>query len=475
MGAHMKKVNGIVISIITLLVASALMASQGIPGNSNPIVHRVIPSASAGVRGVEQLAVVPVDTSAVDRDVYGDEQDIKEQKKTKRTEEEKEVQKETKREITRTRDQEEALYDRGTQALDQGHWDRAVEIFGQVVELHARHTDGALYWKAYAQNKLGQRTEALAALAELNKSFPQSRWINDAKALEVEIRSQAGRPVSPANEGDEDLKLMAINGLLNSNPDQAIPLLEKILTGNQPPRIKERALFVLSQSGSPKAREIIGQVARGQSNPDLQRKAVQYLGLFGGKESHKLLSDIYASSSDVSLKKTILRSFMTSGERGFLLEAAKREKNPDLRLEAIRQLGVMGGQTELWEIYQAEPSVEVKEQILHSMFVGGSSDKLLEIARNEKDPKLRRAAIHSLGLMGGKKTGEALVSIYTSERDPEIRKAVIQGLFVQGNAKALVELARKETDPAMKKQIVQQLSVMGSKEATDYLMEIINK
>jgi HEAT repeat protein len=471
----MKKVNVIVISIITLVFASALMASQGIPGISKPIVHRAIPSASVEVRSGEQLTVEPVDTSAIDRDVYGDEQDIKEQKKSKRTDEEKEVQKEGKKEITRTRDQEEALYDRGTRALDQARWDRAVEIFGQVVELHARRTDGALYWKAYAQNKLGQRTEALAGLAELNKSFPQSRWINDAKALEVEIQSQAGRPVSPGNEGDEDLKLMAINGLLNSDPDQAIPLLEKILTGNQPPKIKERALFVLSQSGSPKAREIIGQIARGQSNPDLQRKAVQYLGLFGGKESHKLLADIYASSSDVALKKTILRSFMTSGERGFLLEAAKGEKNPELRLEAIRQLGVMGGQSELWEIFQAELSVEIKEQILHSMFVGGSSDKLIEVARNEKDPKLRRAAIHSLGLMGGKKTGEALVAIYTSDKDLETRKAIVQGLFVQGNAKALVELARKETDPAMKKQIVQQLSVMGSKEATDYLMEIINK
>jgi len=52
---------------------------------------------------------------------------------------------------------------------------------------------------------------------------------------------------------------------------------------------------------------------------------------------------------------------------------------------------------------------------------------------------------------------------------------VIQGLFVQGNAKALVDLARKETDPSVKKEIVGKLSVMGSKEATDYLMEILNK
>jgi len=54
-------------------------------------------------------------------------------------------------------------------------------------------------------------------------------------------------------------------------------------------------------------------------------------------------------------------------------------------------------------------------------------------------------------------------------------KSVISGLFVRGNAKALVTPARKKTNPEMRKQVVEQLSVMGSKEAMDYLMELINK
>jgi hypothetical protein len=38
-----------------------------------------------------------------------------------------------------------------------------------------------------------------------------------------------------------------------------------------------------------------------------------------------------------------------------------------------------------------------------------------------------------------------------------------------------VDLARGETDPNMKKAIVSQLSLMHSKEATDYMMELLNK
>lgn len=370
---------------------------------------------------------------------------------------------------------EEELYDRGTEAMDESRWDRAVESFGRVAEMKGRRADGSLYWKAYAQNKLGQRSEALATLGVLVKAYSQSRWNKDAKALQVEIQQAAGHPVSPDTESNEDLKLMAINGLLSSDPDRALPLLEKILLGNQSLKVKERALFVLAQSGSPKARDIMAQLARGQGNPDLQKKAIRNMGLFGGTESRKLLSEIYASSSDLSIKKTIIQSLFVGGERGLIFDLAKNEKNPELRIDAIRQLGIMGGQEELWQIYQAEPSVGVKAKILQSMFVGGNVNKLADVARSEKSPELRRAAIHSLGLMGGKKTGEILVSIYSTDKDPEVRHTAINGLFIQGNAKALVELARRENDPGMKKEIVSKLSLMGSKEAMEYMMEILNK
>jgi hypothetical protein len=77
--------------------------------------------------------------------------------------------------------------------------------------------------------------------------------------------------------------------------------------------------------------------------------------------------------------------------------------------------------------------------------------------------------------MGSKKTGDALVQIYATDRDPEIRKGVINGLFLQGNAAALVALARKEEDLTMKREIVQKLSLMDSKIATDFMLEILGK
>lgn len=370
------------------------------------------------------------------------------------------------------RSDDDRFYQKGQAAIDGRRWDEAVKAFNEVVAENGARADGALYWKAYALNKLGRREEALTTLAQLRKAFANSRWLDDAKALEVET---SGQKVNPNSEPDEDLKLIALSALMNSDPDRAIPLLEKFLQGHQSPKLKERALFVLAQSDSAKGRQILLQIARGASNPDLQMKAIHYLGVMGSKENRQVLADLYASSNDMNVKRTVLHGFMVSGDRDHLLQAAKSEKNPDLRMEAIHQLGISGGQSELWQLYQAEPSVEVKEQILHSMFIGGNGDKLIEVAHGEKDARLRKAAIHSLGLMGGERTGAALVSMYGSESDPALRAEIVNALFIQGNAKAMVDLARKETNPEMKKAIVSKLAVMGSKDSTEYMLELLNK
>jgi tetratricopeptide (TPR) repeat protein len=374
--------------------------------------------------------------------------------------------------VQREREREYSLYDQGQSALDSGRWDRAVSSFDRVVELKGNKADAALYWKAYAQNKLGQRPEAMATINQLVKDYPKSRYLNDAKALEVEVK---GGQANAATETDEDMKLMILNGLANSGSEDVVPMLQKLLQGTSSPRVKSRALFVLAQSNSAKAREVLVNIAKGGSNPDLQMKAVQYLGIHGGAESRAALADVYASSSDVDLKKRILNAFMVSGERDRLLRAAQSEQNPELRAAAVQFLGVSGAHDELWTLYQKESSVDVKKQIIRALFTGGSVTRLTELAKSEQNPELRLLAVRNLGMMGGKRTADTLVEIYSSDKDPEVKKAVINALFISNNGEGLVALARKEQDPAMKKEMVSKLSNMQrSKVVTDYLLEILN-
>jgi HEAT repeat protein len=375
----------------------------------------------------------------------------------------------------REREREERLYDQGQDALEDARWQQAVERFTALAATKSARIDAALYWRAYALDKLGQKADALSAVSELTKQFPKSRWLSDAKALEIQVRQSVGQPTRPETEADEELKLLALQGLQHSDPEQAVPMLEKILQGPQSPRMKERALFVLAQSSSPRARQSMATIARG-GNPDLQLKAIQYLGVHGSRENRELLAEIYKTSSDIAIKRRILRSFGVSGDRSRVVAAATNETAPELRTEAVRQLGVMGAHEELWQLYQKESTVEVKRQILQSMFVGGNSQRLIEIANAEPNAELRRSAIRALGQMGAQRSGEALVAIYAREKDLDNRKAVISALGIQNNAESLVAIARKETDPQLRKDLVSRLSLMTrSKVALDYLMEILNK
>jgi HEAT repeat protein len=112
---------------------------------------------------------------------------------------------------------------------------------------------------------------------------------------------------------------------------------------------------------------------------------------------------------------------------------------------------------------------------LQAFFLAGDVTKMLEAAKNEKDPELRRAAVRNLGLVRSDESGKALAEIYARETDRGIREEVLNAYFIQGNAGAIVAIAKTEKDPELKKTAVQKLALMHSQEASDYMMEILQK
>lgn len=364
-------------------------------------------------------------------------------------------------------------YQRGTRALDRSKWDDAIAAFADAAALKGPRADGALYWKAYAEFKAGKGSTALKTLAQFEASHPNSRWLNDAKALKVEVQQAAGQPPG-ADAADSELRLIALNGLMSADPERAVPLLEKILQSKTDAKLRERALFVLAQSKAERARQILAGIAKGGANPDLQIKAIEYLGVHGGQGNRQLLDEIYRSSSDVPLKRRILDSFMVSGERDRLFQLAQSEPIPELRRKAIELLGVSGGRQQLADLYAKESSVDLKKAILDGLFVAGDAERITQLAKTEKDPALRREAISKLGVMG-RRTGDTLIEMYGAEADSKIKAQILDALFVQGNAKALVSVARQEKDAALRKQAVEKLSIMRAPEATEFMMELLNK
>src|SRR2546429_5423168 len=66
------------------------------------------------------------------------------------------------------------------------------------------------------------------------------------------------------------------------------------------------------------------------------------------------------------------------GDPDRLFAAAQSEKDESLRREAIRQLGLVHGTSELEQLYKTETSSDVRREILQAFFLAGDSGKLLQ-------------------------------------------------------------------------------------------------
>jgi hypothetical protein len=256
-----------------------------------------------------------------------------------------------------------------------------------------------------------------------------------------------------------------------------MPAIKQILNGNGSEKLKERALFVLANSNSPEAQKLIGEIARGQSNPALQLKAVRMYAAIKGKQSVATLAEVYQHTADEAIKRAVLQSYLISGSTDKLVEAARSEQNPMLSKTAIQELGAMAAVSALNQLYHDTKDAQVKSAILGSLVASGPKgmEALSEIAKSEQDPELRRKAIRNLGISGGASAAPALLATYQSSSDSESKRAALDGLFLSGDAHDLVSLARTEKNPELKQAIVSKLSIMHNKEATDYMMEILNK
>ncbi|HEX7959839.1 MAG TPA: HEAT repeat domain-containing protein, partial [Terriglobales bacterium] len=332
---------------------------------------------------------------------------------------------------------EEEAYGKAQQQLNDGDLATAAQSFDQVAKMGGRRADAALYWKAYSQAKLGQRPEALSTITALRKGYPQSRYLKEAAALEIDVKKSMGQAPNPDAVSDDEIKLIAIDSLMNSDDERAIPILEKFLSGNSSMKLKDRALFVLSQKSSPKAQDLLGKIAVGQDYPDLQTRAIHYLGIEGGR-ANQTLASVYSNSKDPEIKKSVLHALMVSGDKNRVFAIARQEPSTDLKLEAIHQLGVMGAHEELHQLYKESNNREIKQELLHSMAIGGDIQSLIDVAKTETDPEVRKSAIHGLGISGSRQSAAALTSMYQSNADKGTKMEVIHALFIQGDAHDLV-------------------------------------
>ncbi|WP_158793197.1 HEAT repeat domain-containing protein [Granulicella sp. L60] len=263
--------------------------------------------------------------------------------------------------------QDDGAYTAGSKALEDHRWPDAVASFDKVINAKGKRIDSALYWKAYSLNKLGKSRLASATCDQLRAQDASSSWNRDCSALTVtvhvdtqalaenlkNINAQANEVTDsfnaladspdshPARGSDEDLKMLALNSLLNQDPARAIPLLRGVLTGNQSTAMKKHALFVLAQSRSPEAESILHDAVTGKMDPQLQREAIQSMAVFQGKRANETLVEVYKTTSDPQIKRSVISALFITQDAPRMVELARTEKDLETKRRIVSELALM--------------------------------------------------------------------------------------------------------------------------------------
>jgi len=300
------------------------------------------------------------------------------------------------------------IFREGRDFIEAQNWQRAAEKFNDFITGYPKDKDldAALYWYAYALQKQGKKDEAADVLIKLVKKFPGSSWRQEAQAMLV-VLGRKDAVDAALDRDDCEIKILALQSLFQADEERAIGIATEALRTN-PSRCQGFQAAVLS-----------------------------ILGSHGGPRVTPILLDI-----------------------------ARNNPDPKLRLTAIRRLGeVKSDQVtdELIKIYEADQTKEVRAQILRALVEGNTprgAAKVMEIARSGNDVAARQYAIRFIGEMNDAASLDALFQIYDADKTKEIRSQVIRALADREDPRArakLFEIARQGETPELRYEAIRRL------------------
>jgi hypothetical protein len=198
---------------------------------------------------------------------------------------------------------------------------------------------------------------------------------------------------------DTDLRIEALNGLLEGHSERVIPLLRDIaLDGNNPDEGR-RAILVLARSSRPEARRTVLDVARRGAEP-VRLAAIREMGRFDGINVSAELMQVYSSAATPRIKRQIVSSLGERADNVSLLRIAKDESDTAVRNTAIVTLGRLPDARPQLRTLYGIVRPESRVAVLSALFSSKDEDELIRIARTEKDPALRERARMQLRMLG---------------------------------------------------------------------------
>ena len=428
-------------------------------------------------------------------------------------------------ELYYSQDPADSLYRAARRALNQGSYREAARSFRQLGRQYSSssYVGKSLYWEAYTLYRLGgeeELREARKAVLEQQEKYSGAARSSDSRELAALIDGKlasdygdaeaAARISERANRGpvgaggldagsrgpeqagscpeeDDDVRLAAINALMNMNSERAIPILKKVLERRDAcsAQLRKKAVFVITQHRSEDVTDILLDVVKNDPDTEVREAAVFWISQVDSERAVDALEEILRSEDNRTLQeKAIFALSQHDSERAgeILREYARREDvSVGLREKAIFWLSQHGGRENaefLLDLYGEIDSRELKEKIIFSLSqIGGNAAWLLEIATDEsEDIELRKKAIFWAGQTGA--SLEEFSRLYRTIDNREIKEQLIFA-FSQSSSRdavdVLMDIAKNDPDGGLRKKAIFWLGQSNDPRVAEFLLELINQ
>jgi HEAT repeat protein len=419
-------------------------------------------------------------------------------------------------EVAYPQDPADSLYRAARAALNREAYRQAADMFAQVQRSYPRssYAAQALYYQAFALYRNGGERDLRAAqdaLRQLQRGYADAEVASrDAEALMARIEGElarrgdasAGEGVARRAqgiasgqepcEGEDEIRVAALNALLQMNSEQALPILERVLADRSEDacsvEMRSKAVFLLSQHLDEDNIDILLDVVRNDPDAEVREKAVFWLSQVPGERTVDALEEILLTSPDRELqgKAIFALSQVHSARSGQILRdyAMQEGADTELRANAIFWLGqqhLPENVEFLKEIYASTDEPEIKEKIIFSLSQLGDEESaswLLAVAGDSDEPmEMRKKALFWAGqshVLSIEEMGE----LYSRMPERELKEQIIFALAQRHEEAAvtwLLEIARNDEDVELRKKAIFWLSNSHSDDprVTEFLLELI--
>ncbi len=262
----------------------------------------------------------------------------------------------------------------------------------------------------------------------------------------------------------ERLKIAAIEMLISAPPERALPLIKGVLSNNHSDAVKSRALFILSQIELPEAQALLLESASSGS-PELRLHAIRMIGVGGDTNTLAGLAEFY-KNGDRDVKDSVLQAYLIADDSGAVYAVAENATSDEEFEAAVNTLSAMGATKELRQLGDRGVT---SESLIRAYAIAEDLEALNKLAHDASNPATQIQAIQGLGIIGGDEVNASLMEIYRSADRDKVRKAALHGMLVAGHEDGVVELFRASQDATEKRELLQLLVIMDSDAALDII------